>query len=195
MLSKLWVSFLGISFIFGVLTNRMDVVSAAYTEGAAAAIELILKIVGLMCLWSGVMEIAYESGLSRHIASLMRPLLKLLFGKASNDKKAMELISANITANMFGVSNAATPIGLQAASRLYDLSGKRGTPDSVLTLTILNTASIQIIPTTVAAIRASYGAAKPFDIMPAVWGASLCSVVTVLFLARLLKNRFPDISN
>ena len=170
MLSKLWVSFLGISFIFGVLTNRMDVVSAAYTEGAAAAIELILKIVGLMCLWSGVMEIAYESGLSRHIASLMRPLLKLLFGKASNDEKAMELISANITANMFGVSNAATPIGLQAASRLYDLSGKRGAPDSVLTLTILNTASIQIIPTTVAAIRASYGAAKPFDIMPAVWG-------------------------
>lgn len=195
MLSKLWVSFLGISFIFGVLTNRMDVVSAAYTEGASAAIELILKIIGLMCLWSGVMEIAYESGLSRHIASLMRPLLKLLFGKASNDEKAMELISANITANMFGVSNAATPIGLQAASRLYELSGKRGTPDSVLTLTILNTASIQIIPTTVAAIRASYGAAKPFDIMPAVWGASLCSVVTVLFLARLLKNRFPDISN
>ena len=195
MLSKLWVSFLGISFIFGVLTNRMDVVSAAYTEGAAAAIELILKIVGLMCLWSGVMEIAYESGLSRHIASLMRPLLKLLFGKASNDEKAMELISANITANMFGVSNAATPIGLQAASRLYDLSGKRGAPDSVLTLTILNTASIQIIPTTVAAIRVSYGAAKPFDIMSAVWGASLCSVVTVLFLARLLKNRFPDISN
>ena len=195
MLSKLWVSFLGISFIFGVLTNRMDVVSAAYTEGAAAAIELILKIVGLMCLWSGVMEIAYESGLSRNIASLMRPLLKLLFGKASNDKKAMELISANITANMFGVSNAATPIGLQAASRPYELSGKRGTPDSVLPLTILNTASIQIIPTTVAAIRASYGAAKPFDIMPAVWGASLCSVVTVLFLARLLKNRFPDISN
>ena len=195
MLSKLWVSFLGISFIFGFLTNRMDVVSAAYTEGAAAAIELILKIVGLMCLWSGVMEIAYESGLSGHIARLMRPLLKSLFGKVSKDEKAMELISANITANLLGVSNAATPIGLQAASRLYNLSGKRGTPDSVLTLTILNTASIQIIPTTVAAIRSSYGAAKPFDIMPAVWGASLCSVVTVLFLARLLKNRFPDISN
>ncbi len=194
MLSKLWVSFLGISFIFGFLTNRMDVVSAAYTEGAAAAIELILKIVGLMCLWSGVMEIAYESGLSGHIARLMRPLLKSLFGKVSKDEKAMELISANITANLLGVSNAATPIGLQAASRLYNLSGKRGTPDSVLTLTILNTASIQIIPTTVAAIRSSYGAAKPFDIMPAVWGASLCSVVTVLFLARLLKNRFPDIS-
>ena len=194
MLSKLWVSFLGISFIFGFLTNRMDVVSAAYTEGAAAAIELILKIVGLMCLWSGVMEIAYESGLSGHIARLMRPLLKSLFGKVSKDEKAMELISANITANLLGVSNAATPIGLQAASRLYNLSGKRGTPDSVLTLTILNTASIQIIPTTVAAIRSSYGAAKPFDIMPAVWGASLCSVVIVLFLARLLKNRFPDIS-
>ena len=107
----------------------------------------------------------------------------------------MELISANITANLLGVSNAATPIGLQAASRLYQISGNKGTPDSVLTLVVLNTASIQIIPTTVAAIRSSYGAAKPFDIMPAVWGASLFSVITVLFLARMLKNRFPDISN
>ncbi len=194
MLSKVWVSFLGISFIFGVLTNRMDVVSAAYIDGANAAIELIVSIVGLMCLWSGIMEIAYQSGLSSYIARGMRPILRLLFGKASKDTQAMELVSANITANMLGVSNAATPIGLQAVSRLYQIAGRKGTPDSVLTLIVLNTASIQIIPTTVAAIRASYGAAEPFDIMPAVWGASLCSVITVLFLARMIRNRFPDSS-
>lgn len=194
MLSKVWVSFLGISFIFGVLTNRMDVVSAAYIDGANSAIELIISIVGIMCLWSGIMEIAYQSGLSNYIARSMYPILRLLFGKASKDTEAMELVGANIAANMLGVSNAATPIGLQAASKLYQIAGRKGTPDSVLTLIVLNTASIQIIPTTVAAIRASYGAAEPFDIMPAVWGASLCSVITVLLLARMLKNRFPDIS-
>lgn len=195
MLSKLWVSFFGISFIFGILTNKIDLVSSAYTQGANAAIELIIKIVGLMCLWSGIMEVAYESGLSKHIAFAMRPFLRLLFGKDSKDKHAMELISANITANMLGVSNAATPIGLQAADRLYKIAGQKGTPDSVLTLIILNSASIQLIPTTVAAIRSSYGAREPFDIMPAVWCASFCSVVTVLILARTVRNRFPDISN
>ena len=190
MLSKLWVSFLGISFVFGVLTNKMDVVSAAYTEGAAAAIELILKIVGLMCLWSGVMEIAYQSGLSGHIASLMRPLLKLLFGKASRDEKAMELISANITANLLGVSNAATPIGLQAASRLYQISGNKGTPDSVLTLVVLNTASIQIIPTTVIAIRSSLNSKNPTGMILAVWVATIGAAIAAVTVSKLLMKRW-----
>lgn len=194
MLSKLWVSFLGLSCLFGFLTNKMNMVSTAYIDGASAAIELIIKIIGLMCLWSGVMEIAYKSGLSEKISHVMKPMLRLLFGKNAKDKRSMELISANITANMLGVSNAATPIGLQAASRLYKLEGNKGTPDSVLTLIILNTASIQIIPTTVAAIRASYGATEPFDIIPAVWGASFCSIIAVLFLANIVKDKFPDVS-
>lgn len=192
MLSKLWVGFFCISLLCGTLTGRLDAVSSAAAEGATAAVELILKIAGLMCLWSGVMEVVSESGLASKIEACLRPLLQKLFGRAARDRKAMELVSANVTANLLGLSNAATPIGLRAVSRLYESAGRRGTPDSILTLIILNTASIQLIPSTVAAVRASYGAAQPFDIMPAVWCASVCSVGIVLLMARALRPFFPD---
>ena len=104
----------------------------------------------------------------------------------------MEAVSANVTANLLGLSNAATPLGLRAVDRLYALAGRRGAPDSVLTLITLNTASIQLIPSTVAAIRASCGAAAPFDIMLPVWGASAASVVAVLLSGRLIRPLFPD---
>ena len=192
MLSKLWVRFFCISLLCGTLTGRLDAVSSAAAEGATAAVELILKIAGLMCLWSGVMEVVSESGLASKIEACLRPLLQKLFGRAVRDRKAMELVSANVTANLLGLSNAATPIGLRAVSRLYESAGRQGTPDSILTLIILNTASIQLIPSTVAAVRASYGAAQPFDIMPAVWCASVCSVGIVLLMARALRPFFPD---
>ena len=104
----------------------------------------------------------------------------------------MQAVSANVTANLLGLSNAATPLGLQAADRLYALTGRRGAPDSVLTLLILNATSIQLIPSTVAAIRAACGAAAPFDIMVPVWGASAASVVVVLLCGRVLRPFFPD---
>ena len=192
MLSKLWVGFLALSLIFGVVTGRLDAVSAAAATGAASAVELILKIAGLMCLWSGVMELVSASGLAGKIERLLRPALRLLFGSAAKDRKAMELVSANVTANLLGLSNAATPIGLQAISRLYDTAGRKGAPDAVLALITLNTASIQLIPSTVAAVRAGYGAVQPFDIMPAVWCASICSVAVVLLMAHMLRPFFPD---
>lgn len=100
----------------------------------------------------------------------------------------MEGIAANVTANLMGLSNAATPIGLRAGKRLYGLYGAAGTPDEVLTFVVLNTTSIQLIPTTVAAVRAALGAAQTFDIMPAVWGASICSVAVGLAAARLFAR-------
>ncbi len=192
MLSKLWVGFFAASLLCGAFTGRLDAVSTAATQGAAAAVELILSITGLMCLWSGVMEIISASGLAAKMESCLRPLLQKLFGVAAHDRQAMQLVSANVTANLLGLSNAGTPIGLRAASRLYDTAGRRGAPNVVLTLIILNTTSIQLIPSTVAAIRASCGATQPFDIMPAVWCASACSVTIVLLLAHALRTAFPD---
>lgn len=192
MLSKLWVGFFAASLLCGAFTGRLNAVSTAATQGAAAAVELILSITGLMCLWSGVMEIISASGLAAKMESCLRPLLQKLFGVAAHDRQAMQLVSANVTANLLGLSNAATPIGLRAASRLYDTAGRRGAPNAVLTLIILNTTSIQLIPSTVAAIRASCGATQPFDIMPAVWCASACSVTIVLLLAHALRTAFPD---
>ena len=192
MLSVVWVGFLVLSLLCGAATGRLEDVTAAVGTGAAQAVSLAVSITGLMCFWSGVMEVIRASGLAEKLARLLTPLLRPLFGACASDREAMELVSANVTANMLGLSNAATPIGLRAVDRLYALEGKRGAPDPVLTLIVLNSASIQIIPSTVAAVRASCGAAAPFDIMPAVWGASAASVAVVLLSARLLRPVFPD---
>ncbi len=192
MLSAVWVGFLVLSFVCGAIQGKLDNVTAAVSSGAAEAITLALGIAGLMCFWSGIMELVRASGLAEKLSGVLSPMLRPLFGAAAEDKEAMELVSANVTANLLGLSNAATPLGLRAVNRLYTVEGKRGSPDSVLTLITLNTASIQLIPSTVAAVRAACGSASPFDIMPAVWGASIASVFVVLLSGRLLRPIFPE---
>ncbi|MDO4269298.1 MAG: nucleoside recognition domain-containing protein [Eubacteriales bacterium] len=192
MLSVVWVAFLAIALICGAVTGRLDAVTAAVGTGAAEAVSLAVSITGLMCFWSGIMELIRASGLAEKLSRALMPLLRPLFGKAASDREAMETVSANVTANLLGISNAATPLGLRAVDRLYTLEGRRGSPDTVLTLITLNTASIQLIPSTVAAVRAACGSQTPFDIMPSVWGASVASVVVVLLSGRLLRPLFPD---
>ena len=174
MLSAVWVAFLTLSLVCGAATGRLDAVTEAVSEGAAQAVTL------------------QASGLAGKLSRLLMPLLRPLFGRAAADQQAMEAVSTNVTANLLGLSNAATPLGLRAVDRLYTLEGRRGAPDSVLTLITLNTASIQLIPSTVAAVRAACGAAAPFDIMLPVWGASVASVAVVLLCGRLLRPLFPD---
>ena len=185
MMNYLWVGLIALACVTACLTGRTAELSAAVTDGAGQAVTLCLSLAGLMGLWTGVLELMQRSGLCGKMTLLLRPLLMPLFQRARADKQTMEHICANVTANFLGLSNAATPIGLQAADRLYSLYDRTGTPDEVLTFVILNTTSIQLIPTTVAAVRASLGAAQPFDIMPAVWGASICSVAVGLTAAKL----------
>ena len=192
MLSVVWVIFLVLALICGAATGRLDAVSAAVSTGAGEAITLAISIAGLMCFWSGLMELIQASGLAGKLAHALAPVLRPLFGEAARDREAMESVSANVTANLLGLSNAATPLGLRAVDRLYTLAGRQGAPDPVLTLITLNTASIQIIPSTVAAVRSACGAAAPFDIMPAVWAASIASVFVVLAVGRMLRPLFPD---
>ena len=188
MLNVLWAAFLALAFVCGAVTGRLSEVSAALTEGAAGAVTLAIGIAGLMCFWSGIMELMQQSGLTHIIARFLMPL----FGKASEDSEAMQAVSANVTANLLGLSNAATPLGLRAASRLHKLSGSDTASDAVLTLIVLNSASIQLVPSTVAAVRAACGAQEPFDIMLPVWGASVVSVATALLLCRAGRAVFPS---
>ena len=192
MLSAVWVAFLVLSLVYGAITGRLGDVTEAVSTGAAEAVTLAISVAGLMCFWSGMMELLQASGAAEKLSRLLMPLLRPLFGRAASDQQAMEAVSANVTANLLGLSNAATPLGLRAVDRLYTLEGRRGAPDSVLTLITLNTASVQLIPSTVAAVRAACGAAAPFDIMLPVWGASVASVAVVILSGRLLRPIFPD---
>lgn len=188
MMNVIWVSLMVLACITACITGRTAELSQALTEGAGQAVTLCLSIVGIMGFWSGIMELMQQSGLCEKITAVLQKPLSKLFHRASKDSETMGCIAANITANVLGLSNAATPIGLRAVDRLYTLYGRIGTPDEVLTFIIFNTTSIQLIPTTVAAVRASFGAAQPFDIMPAVWGASICSVVVAVTAAKIFAR-------
>ncbi len=175
MLSYVWTGLLLFSCVSACLLGRTSELAQAVTEGAGDAVRLCVTMVAVIGLWSGVMELMEQAGITRYISVLLRPLLRRLFPSA--DAKAQQYISANVTANLLGLSNAATPFGLQAAERMLQTTG---TSHDLLRFLVLNTTSLQLIPTTVAAVRAALGSQTPFDIMPAVWGASAVSVLTGL---------------
>ncbi|WP_312280535.1 nucleoside recognition domain-containing protein [Oscillibacter sp.] len=184
-MAVLWTGMVLLSVIFGLINGRMEAVSAAALEGAGSAIQLCISMAGVLCLWSGVMELMNQSGLSAKLARAFRPILKALLPRASRDEKTLAAVSANVSANLLGLGNAATPLGIQAARRMA--VGQEGVAsDELCLLVVLNTASIQLIPATVASVRAAAGAASPFDILPAVWLASVLSVIAGLAAAKLL---------
>ena len=182
-----WSGMVVLSLVFGVLNGTIADVSSAAMEGAAAAVELCISMGGIMCLWTGIMAIMNKCGLIEGLSRFFRPVLRRLFPSACRDREALNAISANVSCNMLGLGNAATPLGIQAARRMA--RGAEGVAtDELCLLVVLNTASIQLIPTTVAGVRSAYGAAAPFDILPAVWLASVISVTVGLLAAKVLAR-------
>lgn len=176
-----------VSVIFGLFSGQMDAVSQAALTGAGSAVQLCLSMAGVLCLWSGVMEIMNRCGLSRRLARVFRPLLRWLLPRASRDDETLSAVSANVSANLLGLGNAATPLGVQAACRMA--RGQNGVAsDELCLLVVLNTASIQLVPATVASVRAAAGAAAPLDILPAVWLSSALSVTVGLLAAKTLAR-------
>lgn len=175
------------SVVCAVAGGRMAQVSSAALEGARAAVELCISLAGVLCLWSGFMELLKQCGLERKLAALFRPLMRRLLPQASRDAETMAAVSGNLSANLLGLGNAATPLGIRAARRMA-LGAEGRVTDELCRLVVLNTASVQLLPTTVAAVRAGCGAAAPFDILPAVWVSSILSVSVGLLAARLLER-------
>ena len=180
----LWTGMVALSVLCGAATGRMDAVAAAAMEGAAAAVDLCLGMLGGVCLWMGVMELLERSGLAAGLSRLLRPVLRRLLPRASRDESTLAALSANVSANLLGLGNAATPLGVRAAARMAEGCGGTAS-DELCRLVVLNTASIQLLPTTVASIRAACGSAAPLEILPAVWLSSTLSVAAGLLAARL----------
>ena len=182
-----WTGMVTLSLVFGLLSGNLDAVANAALEGARSAVELSLAMAGVLCLWSGVMEIMNACGLSAGLARLFRPVLRRLLPNACKDPETLAAVSANVSANLLGLGNAATPLGIRAARRMAKGCGGVAS-DELCRLVVLNTASIQLIPATIASVRAAAGCETPFDILPAVWLASVLSVAAGLTAERLLSH-------
>lgn len=182
-----WTVMVVLSLVCGLWTGQMDAVAAAAMEGASSAIDLALSMAGIMCLWSGVMEVMNACGISAGLAKSFRPVLRRLLPQASRDEETLAAVTANVSANLLGLGNAATSLGIQAARRMAVGCGGIASNELCL-LVVLNTASIQLLPTTIASVRAAAGSAAPFDILPAVWISSIVSVAAGLGAAWLFSR-------
>ena len=190
-MTVIWTGMVTVSILCALATGQGPAVAAAAVEGASAAVELALSIAGMLCLWTGVMEVMRQSGLADKLSRLLAPVLRRLFPQAAGDRDTMDAVSANVSANLLGLGSAATPLGLDAARRLSRRS--RGVAsDDLCMLVVCNTASIQLIPTTVASVRAAQGCAAPFDILPAVWLASALSVGVGIAACRIFARLWRD---
>ena len=187
----IWTGMAVVSVVCGAVYGRMEAVSAAALEGAGQAVRLCLSMAGVLCLWTGLMEVMDRCGLSRRLGRLFRPVLRRLLPQASRDPETLAAVTANVSANLLGLGNAATPLGLQAARRMGRNCGGRAS-DELCMLVVCNTASIQLIPTTVATVRAAAGSAAPFDILPAVWLASALSVGVGILACKLFARVWRD---
>lgn len=175
------------SLIAGTVTGNVEGVLTAGLEGAGAAFETVLGFAGIMCFWSGILALCEKGGLANLISKLLSPLLRRVFGKSM----AMPHIAMNVTANLLGMGNAATPAGINAMQELDRENNGRRTPSRAMSIfAVMNTASLQIVPTTVAAMRAKTGAASPFDIMPAVWITSTVSLAAAVIAVLVLTRKY-----
>ena len=180
------------SVLAAALSGKGGALSAAAVEGAQAGVKLALSIAGAVCLWSGVGKLMEKIGLTALLSRFLSPVLGRIFPSAKKDPQLAGSLSANVCANFLGLGNAATPMGIAAARRLKNSGEPTLATDEMCRLIVLNTASIQFLPTNVAAVRSALGCPSPFDILPAVWVSSLLSaslgVLAAWCLGRVWKR-------
>lgn len=183
-----------LSVVSAAFSGRMELLSQAAISGCSDAVTLMLALTGGLCLWSGLMRIAERSGLTDALSAALRPLLRLLMPGLPENSRATGPMCMNIAANLLGLGNAATPLGLTAIRRLEEEQDyPAGATPEMTVFVVLNTASIQLIPATNALLRMQAGSARPMEILPCVWISSLTSVVTGLLAARMLCRRGRDL--
>lgn len=186
MLNILWPIFIIISFIYAILTGNVQNVNNAIFESTSEAVKLSITLLGTMCLWTGIMKIAQKTSFVSKLTILLRPIIDFLFPEMRKNKVVKEQISMNIIANILGLGNAATPLGLKAMKSMQEENEKKDTvSNSMAMFIVLNTASLQLIPTTVIAIRASLNSNNPTSIIIPVWGATIAAAITGILVTKL----------
>lgn len=190
MLNYVWLGMLIIGFIIGIMNGKTEQVTKALIDSSSRAVEISIGLLGITCLWTGLMNIAEKSGLVNRISKAVRPVLKYLFPGVPTNHPAMGAIIMNLTANFLGLGNAATPLGLKAMGELQRLNPRKDTAtDEMSMFLILNTCCIQLIPTTIIAIRSACGSKNPAEIMSPIWFVSVLSAVVGISLVRIFSIR------
>lgn len=186
MLNDIWPVFILVSIFYSFFSGNLDKINMAITNSTQDALNLTLTLIGITCLWSGIMEIASNTNIVRYLSKILKPVINFLFTDINNDK-AFSKITMNIIANILGLGNAATPLGLQAMDELQkDNIEKNKLSGNMMMLIVLNTASLQVIPTTVIAIRASLESTNPTRIIFPVWISTICAAIVGIFFTKLI---------
>ena len=189
MLNKVWAAMIAVSVLCACATGRMQQLSEAVLAGAGNAVQLILGMMGMMCAWTGLMKIADAGGLTAILSHVLGPVLRRLFPAYPPESPAAKAICMNITANLLGLGNAATPMGLAAMKEMAAQNhGSKVANNSMVMFVVLNTASLQLITTFMGTLRAQYGSTTPIDILPAVWVVSAIALAAGLLAAKLMEG-------
>ena len=189
MLNFIFGGIILISVVFGIASGNGSRLADGIINGAKDSVDLIVTMAGMMLLWSGIMEIASRGGFTKVIGKILSPVLRRLFKNVKKDSRALNFISMNVSANLLGLGNAATPFGLSAIGELHKLNNNsEKASNDMVTVVVLNTASIQSMPTMVGTLRQSYGSAAPFEILPCVWISSACALAVGLALSKILRR-------
>lgn len=190
MLNYIWGGMILISLIVSLFTGKIDETAASAVGGATQAVELCISLLGIMCLWTGLAKIGERAGLISIFARILKSPINFLFPKLKGNPNARGSIIMNIVANLFGMGNAATPLGLKAMNDLNVINKKRSiASDEMCMFVVLNTASIQLIPTTLISLRQAYGSSAPGEIIVPIWISSVCALAVGITVAKFLERR------
>ena len=189
MLNYIWSGMIIISIAVSFFNGTTPDVCLSLGEGAAEGVSLAISMAGIMALWTGIMRIAESGGIVRLMAKIIRPLTSFLFPETKKDTDTGGSIAMNMTANFFGMGNAATPMGLDAMKKLSRYSSGGKATDSMCMLAVVNSASIQLIPSTLIAIRAACGSAAPSEITVPIWIVSLITFASAVTMCKFMGRR------
>src|SRR3954468_14576839 len=193
MLNYIWFGLMAVALVVCIFTGNAAAVTKASVDSAKTAVEIALGLVGIMTLWLGIMRVAEQAGLISLLSRALRPISRLLFPEIPPEHPAIGAMIMNIAANMLGLSNAATPLGIKAMEELQELNegDKETASNSMVTFMTLNTAGIQFIPATIIGVLAAAGSRQPTSIIPTTIIATLCGAVAAVTSAKILQRFFP----
>lgn len=189
MMNYIWGAMVVFSFISALFSGNMQTLSDSVVTSGQDAINLVIKLTGMMCLWGGVMKIAEKAELTQFISKMLSPLFSVLYKNIDKNSKTAQAMSMNITANLLGLGNAATPLGLEAMRRMQESNpDKTKATDDMVVFVVMNSAAMRLIPTTVATLRTQFGSANPMEIMPATWVSTIFSLIAGVMTAKIISG-------